>query len=163
MEGYENDVAELAEKLLGVARRILLQMDSKSIPLTPLEAEVMTYVQNRPGVTSSTIAAAIKLKRSNASAALRSLEAKGLIVRTADADDHRCVRVYATAKADADLELLRTAWSQLLTPLLDENARSEVDRVSAFLARLDALLIQAEAGVQMKVLTPVPAAAGRPV
>ncbi|MDQ1206699.1 MarR family winged helix-turn-helix transcriptional regulator [Microbacterium sp. SORGH_AS_0862] len=115
----ENALADLADVVLSVARKIHAQTSeaSDAIPLTPLEALAMQHIDRRPGLTSSEFAAELSLKSSNASAALRELERKGLIRRDPDPADRRTVRVTATARASENLLRVRHTWASLLSDI----------------------------------------------
>jgi DNA-binding MarR family transcriptional regulator len=115
----DDALADLADVVLSVARKIHARTSeaSDAIPLTPLEALAMQHIDRRPGITSSEFAADLSLKSSNASAALRELERKGLVRRDPDPLDRRTVRVTATARAHENLLRVRRAWTNLLSGL----------------------------------------------
>ncbi|MDR6198146.1 DNA-binding MarR family transcriptional regulator [Microbacterium sp. SORGH_AS428] len=121
----EDALADLADVVLSVARKIHARTSeaSDAIPLTPLEALAMQHIDRRPGITSSEFAADLSLKSSNASAALRELERKGLVRRDPDPLDRRTVRVTATARAHENLLRVRGAWTKLLSDLPAEADR----------------------------------------
>lgn len=123
------DPADLADLVLRIARRIqaLEVRESGGVPLTHLEAMVMSRIDDEPGVTPSHLGAALGLRSSNMSAALKSLEVKGLIVRTPDAADRRVTRIRPTALAAENLAQVRQVWRQALGPVTGGDA----DRVSA--------------------------------
>lgn len=113
-----DQLADLAEAMLSVARRLTMagSPDSSVIQLSPLEALVMRHIDRNPGTTPSRLAAHLALRSSNASAALRELEAKGLISRTVDPDDARGVRIEPTPAARENLERKRLEWASVLAP-----------------------------------------------
>lgn len=123
----DDALADLADVVLSVARKIHARTSeaSDAIPLTPLEALAMQHIDRRPGITSSEFAADLSLKSSNASAALRELERKGLIRRDPDPADRRTVRVTATARASENLLRVRHTWASLLSDLPVDAARLE--------------------------------------
>lgn len=114
--------AQLAELVLSVARRITPreQEGTTAVSLSPLEVMVMRCVDADPNASPSRIAATLGLKSSNASAALRDLEAKGFIRRTSDPSDRRSVRVESTGFARRNLALKREQWERLLSPHLSD-------------------------------------------
>ena len=65
-----------------------------------------------PGSSPSQIAGRARLQRTNVSTALRALERKGMVTRTAGSG--RAVTVMPTERAAANLRTLRAAWSREL-------------------------------------------------
>jgi DNA-binding MarR family transcriptional regulator len=134
------DVAQLAELILSVSRRLGLRdhQDAFAVPLSPLEAMVMRHVDAEPGTTPSRISAKLGLRSSNTSAALRDLEAKGFVRRTVDPADARSVRVEPTPLASENLARKREHWVRLLAPHLPD--AGAVASAVAVLAGLDSAL-----------------------
>jgi DNA-binding MarR family transcriptional regulator len=133
----ESESADLAGILISVARKITVRADEDPgfVSLTQLEGLVMRHIDKHPGITPSQLAADVRLKTSNASAALRSLESKGFITREADARDRRAVHIHPTRLAADNLQRLRRVWDSLLSPhLIDPVATTAA---VAFLTRLD--------------------------
>lgn len=118
-------LADLADVVLSLARRLqaLTSQESGAIALTPLEALSMRHIARHPGITSSEFAAELSLKSSNASAALRELERKGLIHRSPDPRDGRTVRITVTAESSEHLARVRAAWARLLSTLSVDDAQ----------------------------------------
>lgn len=131
-------LADLADLVLAVARAISIDahLDSTIVDLTATEINVMRYVDRHPGTSPTAVAAATGLRRSNLSRALRDLEAKGMVRRTADAADARQARLEPTALATANLQRLRAKWSRLLTSV--EADHRHLDAALALLTQLDA-------------------------
>ena len=67
-----DQLADVAEAILGIARELRLRIDADPDGLTPSESHVMRYINHRPGVTPGEVARFIGLQRSNLSSALRS-------------------------------------------------------------------------------------------
>jgi DNA-binding MarR family transcriptional regulator len=116
------DSADLADLILRVARRIqaLEVRESGGVALTHLEAMVMSRIDDEPGVTPKTLGTELGLRSSNTSAALRSLEGKGLITRIPDAADGRVTRIHPTTLAAENLAQVRQVWRRALAPALGE-------------------------------------------
>lgn len=112
-DGY----ADLADVVQALARIIGADAhaDPGVVDLTATEINVMRFVDRHPGASPSTVAAATGLQRSNLSRAIRDLEAKGMIHRTADAADGRQARLVPTDRAASNLARLRSKWSRLLS------------------------------------------------
>lgn len=116
------DSADLADLILRVARRIqaLEVRESGGVALTHLEAMVMSRIDDEPGVTPKTLGTELGLRSSNTSAALRSLEGKGLITRIPDAADGRVTRIHPTTLAAENLSQVRQVWRRALAPALGD-------------------------------------------
>lgn len=136
-DGDTSGITDLADVLLSVARKITVRADEDPgfVTLTQLECLVMRHIDKHPGITPSRIAAAVGLKTSNASTALRSLEAKGFITREPDPRDRRTVHIYPTPLAADNLRRVRRVWHSLLAPHLTDPAATA--EAVAFLTRLD--------------------------
>ena len=131
-------LADLAEAVLSVARRLALASGraSDTVPLRPLEALLMRHIDQHPGTTPSRLAAHLGLRSSNASAALRDLEAKGFIERTVDPVDGRSVRVGPTPLAAENRVRIRRAWAGILAPAVPTGG--DLSAGLALMAALDA-------------------------
>ncbi len=141
----DEELADVAEAILGIARELRLGIDAESDHLTPSESHVMRYINHRPGVTPSEVARFTGLQRSNLSSALRSLERRGLVRRRADPADARSANLFPTRRATDDLARLRHKWAGRVSEALGGDTR----RVSAgaeLLARLESGLIAARLG-----------------
>jgi DNA-binding MarR family transcriptional regulator len=128
--------ADLADLVLNVARLIRLRTPAEPdvVPLTATERQVMRIVDLHPGCTPSRIAERTGLQRTNVSTALRGLEAKGMLTRSGQG---RTVAVHPTALAQANLGVLRGAWSELLSGLLGDMDPDTITRCNQTLAHLE--------------------------
>lgn len=117
-------ITELAGLVMIIARRVQLsELNAPGVvALTHLESLVMRHIDRHPGTNPSRIAASIGLKRSNASAALRSLTARGFVRREVDPQDGRAARLYATSTAQENLLAIHAAWLTALEPFIDADA-----------------------------------------
>jgi DNA-binding MarR family transcriptional regulator len=136
-------LADLAHFVLSVARdiRIYGQLDPDIIEITPLESLVMNHIERNPGTSPSRLCDEVGLRSSNASALLRSLEAKGMIRRIPDPEDRRSVSLQATSLAARNLERVRSEWARLLARHVD--AKTEVAPTIELLNALDESLTRA--------------------
>ncbi len=136
-------LADLAHFVLSVARdiRIYGQLDPDIIEITPLESLVMNHIERNPGTSPSRLCDEVGLRSSNASALLRSLEAKGMIRRIPDPEDRRSVSLQATSLAARNLEKVRSEWARLLARHVD--AKTEVAPTIELLNALDESLTRA--------------------
>jgi DNA-binding MarR family transcriptional regulator len=117
-------LADFAHAVLSVARDIRLygHFDPEIVDMTALESLVMSHIQRSPGISPSRICDEMGLRSSNASAVLRSLEAKGLIRRAPDRTDRRLISVHPTPLAARNLANVRAEWAQLLAGHVDDTA-----------------------------------------
>lgn len=117
-------LVELADAILRVARELephsLAGAGLKA--LTGTEATVLRWVHRHPGCTPSAVAEANGLQRSNISAALRSLTAKGLIERRRDGTDSRQISLDVTDTAREGIAGLYVTWSQMMGDALGDQA-----------------------------------------
>lgn len=142
-ELQNNDpLAELADLLLNVGRLVRARTPAvpEVVPMTETERHVMRVVDLYPGSSPSEIAARTHLQRTNVSAALRTLEDKGMVTRTATSG--RGIAVAPTEKAADNLRTLRAAWSRDLAAALG-NDLANVRRCNELLSGLERHFIEA--------------------
>ncbi len=130
-------LADLAHFVLSVARdiRIYGQIDPEIIEITQLESLVMNHVARNPGTSPSRLCDEVVLRSSNASAVLRSLEAKGMIQRIPHPEDRRSVSLQATPLAARNLEKVRAEWARILDRHVEDT--SDLASVITLLRALD--------------------------
>jgi len=80
-------------------------------PIPTTEVALLKQVVDTPGTTVGELARTLGLKQSNTSAALRSLEGRGFIVRESSEHDRRVVRIHATPSGTREHEAISAAWS----------------------------------------------------
>ncbi len=114
-------LADLADLVTAVARAVKAQVsaDPAVFDLSVTEVTVLRYIDHNPDVGPSTVAAATGLQRSNLSRALRDLESKGLVRRSADSADSRHTLLRSTELAAENLDLVRKIWARLLGEALE--------------------------------------------
>lgn len=117
-------LAELADLVLHVARRISGHRfeDRRIVRLSQLESLALRHIDRQHGLSSSQLATDLGLRSSNASAVVRSLEAKQLITRTPDPEDRRAVRLHPTEVARENIRYVRGEWATLLEGALPRDA-----------------------------------------
>jgi len=135
-------LADLADLVLRVSREIDPNGSSALdvVPLTGTEVLVLRWVDLHPGTSPSATAEATALQRSNLSAALRSLVAKGMVDRRADPRDARLVQLFATEQAAANIRVLRAHWAGKLRAALGDATTDDPGRLAdavALLTRFD--------------------------
>jgi DNA-binding MarR family transcriptional regulator len=145
LQAADEQLAGLAERIVYVARKIRTHGhdDDRIARLTMTGSAVMRYIGTHPGTTPSEAAHATGIRRSNLSATLRELEAKGLVTLSPDERDARVVRLQPTPRSEANHALLRASWiAQLRAALGDDDA--DVGACIRLLARLEDGLVAAE-------------------
>jgi len=113
-------LSELAQLILTISRLVRARTPSgdEVVPLTDTERTVMRLVDLHPGSAPSEIARRARLQRTNVSTALRALEHKGMLTRTAAAG--RGIVVHPSERAATNLAVLRGAWARELAGVLDD-------------------------------------------
>lgn len=121
-----DQLADLADVVMAVGRAVKAQAAAESgvLELSATEVTVLRYLDHHPDVGPSTVAAATGLQRSNMSRALRDLEAKGLVRRSADPADSRQVVLRSTELAAENLSRLRGIWARLLGDALESSGQT---------------------------------------
>lgn len=137
-------LADLAFVLLGAARELQLHHshDPQVVQLTATEINVLRHVEDHPGSAPAAIAEAIGLRRSNLSAALRTLEGKELVERRPDTADRRSHRLHPTPAAADNLTRMRALWAEAVERALGGDLSGLEDTVT-LLGRLEAGLADA--------------------
>jgi len=134
----DHALAELADVILRIAR----ELDPHGagtpavVPLTGTEALVLRWIDTHRGASPSALAAATRLQRSNLSAALRSLEAKGMVERRPDPSDARSAQLHPTELATSSIARLRAHWASTVRAALGGDAAA-VDGALTLLSRLE--------------------------
>lgn len=147
--------ADVANAILTLAREIelRLEIDPMVVALPATAREVVRYVHHdHPGATPSQIAAATGLLRPNVSAALRTLEDRGLVERRRDSPDGRSTQVYVTDRARENLERVRTLWSSMLRSALPPQVDPEA--LTALLGEVAATLTRGRLAEAARVRQP---------
>ncbi len=139
----DDALAELADLILNVGRLVRSRTPSgdEVVPLTETERTVMRIVDLYPGSAPSEIARRTRLLRTNVSTALRALEDKDMVVRTPSAG--RGILVHPSARAVANLDILRAAWSRELAGLIGGDLAA-VRQCNDLLSRLEQRLTAVE-------------------
>jgi len=138
----DDDLAELADLILNVSRLIRARTPAgpEVVSMTETERQVMRVVDLFPGSSPSEIAARTHLQRTNVSAALRTLEEKGMVTRAAATG--RGIAVRPTQLAADNLRHLRAAWSRELATALGHDL-GDVRRCNELLSGLERHFVEA--------------------
>lgn len=112
----DQQLAAFADVVLDLAHKLdLRHPDLRDVvPLTGTEISVIREIHKHPRATPSQIAEATGLKRSNVSAAVRTLEAGGLVVREQLPGNARSVALVPTQQAAESIQRIHAHWSRLL-------------------------------------------------
>lgn len=121
MQARAEQLADLADVVTAVARAVKAQVsaDPSVFDLSVTEVTVLRYIDHHPDVGPSAVAAGTGLQRSNLSRALRDLEGKGLVRRSADPADSRQAVLRSTDLAAENLARVRAIWARLFEEALD--------------------------------------------
>ncbi len=106
-----HDLAWLLPRTVGLSA-------ARQDPLPISELEVMRLLVRRPGLSVNDVARELGLQPSNASAAIRSLIARGTLQRRRDRADGRVVRLEPTSAAYVARDRRECAWGEALTDVL---------------------------------------------
>lgn len=120
MQARAEQLADLADLVTAVARAAKAQVsaDPSVFDLSVTEVTVLRYIDHHPDASPSAVAAATGLQRSNLSRALRDLEGKGLVRRSADPADSRQAVLRSTDLAAENLGRVRAIWARLFEEAL---------------------------------------------
>lgn len=142
-DAADDAFAELAHLILHVGRLVRARTPSGEdvVALTETERTVMRLVDLHPGSAPSEIARRARLQRTNVSTALRALEDKGMVTRTAAAG--RGIVVRPSERAVANLRILRTAWARDLGGVIGDELDA-VKQCNELLRRLEERLTAVE-------------------
>lgn len=131
----ESRLADIVHLLQTISRQVHTAAvdDPQIIELSQLEGLTMQFIDRHPGVRASLLAAELGLKHSNASAALRELERKGMVRRAVEPADRRAAAIWPTDLAERNLRLVRAHWARLLAPadIDDDDLATAVSALSA--------------------------------
>ncbi|WP_454049343.1 MarR family winged helix-turn-helix transcriptional regulator [Cellulomonas sp. Marseille-Q8402] len=141
MTAADDDLRRLAVALHDLSRAVRQAQSTQDGPprLPPTEFEVMRYVAAQPGTSVGGAAAALDLRQSNVSAAVRGLVARGLVERTADPSDARVARLRPTELAERYKDPVEAGWARTLAAALAHLAPADAEavrRAAGPLARL---------------------------
>lgn len=136
---HTEQLADLADLVLAVGRAIKARTaaDPSVLDLSATEVTVLRYIDHHPGAGPSTVAAGTGLQRSNLSRALRDLEAKQLVRRSADPADNRQSLLQSTELAAEHLTRIRAIWSGLLRDALEGTGEHDIASALRLLGALE--------------------------
>ena len=116
----------------------------------------MNRIDDAPGITPKRLAEELNLKSSNTSAALRQLEAKGLVDRRPDPTDGSGACIFPTAFAEQNLNRVRKVLGSRLDEVLDRPDAGAAPVTGADLAvTLDVLCVLND-GMELPPESPAP-------
>ncbi|PZG50587.1 MarR family transcriptional regulator [Spongiactinospora gelatinilytica] len=125
---------DLTRDLMRTGRRV-----AGVAPLPETEVDIIKLVVHRPGMSPGRLAAELRIKPSNISAALRRLAAAGLVMRETDPADRRATRVLPTAQAIRNVHGVERARAALLDQALAALPAADRAAVLAAIPSLQAL------------------------
>lgn len=109
-------LAAFADVVLDLAHQLdITHPDLRGVvPLTGTEIAVIREVHRTPRSTPSQIAEVTGLQRSNVSTTIRTLEAKGLVVREQSTENARSIALVPTALAAESIARIHAWWEAKL-------------------------------------------------
>lgn len=137
----DDDLRRLAVALHDLSRAVRQAQSAQDGPprLPPTEFEVLRHVAAHPGASVGGTAAALDLRQSNVSAAVRGLVTRGLVERAADPADARVARLRPTDLAERYKDPVEAGWARALAAALahlSPDDAAAVRRAADPLARL---------------------------
>lgn len=137
LTGPSGDVERLRLLLLRLARRIRANSSGR---ITPSQLSVLGTIVRRKQLTIGQIAEREHVKPPSVSKIVAALERGGLVERSTDPDDRRCVRIHATTEGVTYVEEVRAAGRTWLASQLATLDDHDVATIEAALPALDRLL-----------------------
>jgi DNA-binding MarR family transcriptional regulator len=130
-DATDDDLRRLAVALHDLSRAVRQAQGAQDGPprLPPTEFEVLRYVAAHPGTSVGGAAAALDLRQSNVSAAVRGLVARGLVARAPDPGDGRVTRLQPTSLAEQHRDPVEEGWARTLAAALAGLSRADADAV----------------------------------
>jgi DNA-binding MarR family transcriptional regulator len=115
--GLTSGLGGLADVVVELSRHLDLRSPELRgiVELTGTEVAVIRAIHHHPRASPSQVATTTGLARSNISTALRTLEARGLVVREHPPGDRRTVELVATDLAEENVALIHRFWEQRLS------------------------------------------------
>lgn len=132
-------LADLADLILALSRAIKARTatDPTLINLSATEVTVLRFIDHHPDTSPSAVAAGTGLQRSNLSRAVRDLEHKALVRRTADPTDSRQSLLRSTELAAENLARIRAVWSTMLAEAVPDPQPADLDAAIRLLGALE--------------------------
>ena len=132
-------LADLADLILALSRAIKARTatDPTLINLSATEVTVLRFIDHHPDASPSAVAAGTGLQRSNLSRAVRDLENKALVRRTADPTDSRQSLLRSTKLAAENLARIRAVWSTMLAEAVPDPQPADLDAALRLLGALE--------------------------
>lgn len=119
---------------------------ARAEPLPASELEVMRLVTRRAGVRVSDVGRELGMHPNNVSTAVRSLVARGLVVRAVDERDARAARLEPSEEAVRSRARRELRWGDAMTAVLQDLPEEDGRRLLAALPALRALADRLAAG-----------------
>lgn len=131
---------ETAARLRRSITRLNRRLRSSALGgISPTQASMLGSVDVLENPSLGDLATAEQIQPPSVTVIVRSLEAAGLITRTIDSDDRRCVRVQTTALGRREMALIRrrkTEFLQRRLALLSQEDQRTAAQVATFLETL---------------------------
>lgn len=137
----QDDVLERLQALLfGLRAQFHAQLRDAPGGLVPMEVKVLRHVARHAGCTQAELVAHSRRDKAQVTRLIQQLEARGLLLREADADDRRKWRLSLTAEGTALHQSLQARHRQLSAKLVRDLDGTELQQLGTLLGRLQANL-----------------------
>ena len=136
------DLAVVLYDLAWLLPRTVGLEESRRNPTRQSELEIMKLLVRRPGLSVSEVARDLGMQPSNVSAAVRSLQQRGMLERRRDEHDARVVVLVPTDAAIADRAQREDAWGAALAEVVAGLPREDAAALTAAGPALHALAQQ---------------------
>ena len=133
------DLAVVLHDLAWLLPRTIGADASKAEPLPASELEVMRLLTRKPGLRVAEVGRELGMHPNNVSTAVRSLAARGLVLRAVDERDSRAARLEPSEAALASRTQREERWSVAMTQALDAIGAEDTAALVAALPGLRAL------------------------
>ena len=106
------------------------------LDLSLAQHEILVTIRQRSGLTQRELSEHLLLIKSNATALLQKLEARGLVRRTPDAEDSRIKRLSLTRKGDELVQRSYTMQTRVINAMVSVMSNDELELTSDIMGRV---------------------------
>ena len=107
------------------------------LDLSLAQHEILVTIQRHNGLTQRELSERLLVVKSNATALLKKLEARGLVRRTSDTEDSRVKRLSLTRKGQALVQQSFAVQCKVIKAMASVMSDAELDRMGDVMERVD--------------------------
>ena len=119
--------------------RVLSQLLA-TLDLSLAQHEILLMIRQHPGLTQMELSERLLVVKSNVSALLKKLEARGLVDRTQDAQDGRNKNLHLTSRGERLVEQSYRLQNRVVDAMASELSDDDLARLDDVMRRVDAAL-----------------------